>query len=211
MKHLKKILAIGAVSLGLFAFAAAPANAAAAGAGVFTGSATLEANGAGLSYPVSPGCGTPVGICPNGVTGTWSLTTDIGVGVGTDGTDVAAGGLSIIDVHGRVHENVVGVGAYCGISGGTQTIAAGENPRVEVDTSIAGTATVSTSVNGIRWLSSAATVIVFENLTTNTNGVNVVGVASAIPPVPLPGADSCTNNSAKTFTVVGASALVQVP
>jgi hypothetical protein len=194
----KKLMVAGVAALGLLTTQAAPASAATVGAGVFTGSATLvDAGGAGLSYPVSPACGTPIGVCPN-ENGTWTLDINGGVGVATDGTAAGtAAGTMDGTVSGKVGKNLLGngVGAFCGVSGGSD--GAGS---VIVDTA-------STSVNGIEWVTSAATLIVFENLLTKTSGPNMVGVASAIPPAPLPGADSCLNNSAKTFTVVGAAVL----
>jgi hypothetical protein len=222
MSHLKKFIAVGAAVLGLFALAVAPASAThrtGAGAGVFTGTATLtDSGGNGLSYPISthPSCANPripdasgpIGVCPN-ETGSWALVTDLGVGaaLNLNGPQGAIGNLSIDNVSGTVHPNLfgAGVGAFCGVSGGTQTGAG----SVTVEPTIAGTNPITTSVDGIRWVTSAATVIVFDNAFTHSaNSATTFGVTSAIPPAPVPGADSCINNSAKTFQVVGASVLV---
>ena len=186
---IKKLVGAGIAALALVAFQGAPASAV-TGAGVFVGNATLvDATGSGLNYPVSPACGAPVGLCPN-ETGTWTLSIDTGVGV----SDVASGFMDGT-IAGKVGPNVIGIGAFCGVSGGSDgagTISIGAS---------------STAINGVRWLTSAATVIVFDNATTKTSGPTMVGVASAIPPAPVVSPNSCLNGTAKDFTVVGAAAM----
>jgi hypothetical protein len=236
MLSLKKILAAGAVTVGLLSFQMSPATAAGAGVGVFTGTANIGTSSTGFGYPIgqTPNCdaletGLPVGVC-EGEVGTWSLTAS-GAGLGVESSDPDAAAVGLLDItgtgtassvlDGRLDSTTTGIdpdlkiGAWCGLSGGHHdgTGSVTVNALVPTPGQAASTAgadgKIVTTYDGVGWFSSAATVIVFENLLTrNGNTPIVAGVVSAIPPAPVVSTASCLNKTARTFTVVGASAIV---
>jgi hypothetical protein len=201
MNHrIRKILVAGAAGLGMLAFQAAPTSAATAAVGVFTGSASV--GGTGLSYPTSPSC-LP-SLCVSGAGSSWSFAGS-GVGAGISGTTHSAGTFDTAVSGGTLTAGASNIGAYCGASGGKDG-----SGSATIANLAPGGANQSAALSGVGWLQSAATLIVFNGV-ANGSGT-VAGLVTALPlPTnlgPPPSGNSCLNGTAKTFTVVGAAAVV---
>lgn len=183
----------------------------------------------GLYSPVSPNCGAA--LCPPR-NATWSFGINNGqgghyqppvgsgarIGVGNpqsgsrlngtvDGGTVTSGpDLSRVD---PLLPDTGLIGAYCGASsgnGGSGTLTLTEDVTVNVNPPLIDDNTVSIHVTGVGWAQSAATLIVYDGTVDASNGAaahgTIVGVVSAIPPLPGSG-QSCLDGTATTFTIVG--------
>lgn len=208
MSKFKKLMVAGVAALGLVGTQATPASATSAAVGVFTGVASV---GTGLSYPTSPTCAPS--LCASGTGQTWSFSGS-GVGAGAKvGTGASAGLFSTSVSGGTLTDGLLG-GAWCGASGGkdgsgSAKVTAASPPLVDLET----------SVSNVGWVQSAGSLIVFTGTatevapgTTSSSTPGLVGVVTALPLPenlgPPPSGNSCLNGSAKTFTVVGAAAVI---
>lgn len=193
MKVPKRILAVAALAVvGILGPQATPAHAQMAGGFVAVGSATTSGN---LSTPVGPNCG--VGLCPTPGHVNFSISA-FGIGVLAMSTTAVGGPTFSLHGHGSVGpapKTVPLAGPYCGLSSGSLTA---HWSWTGVMGSFHGSGT-------LHWAVSVGSAL----LLTGTGGTSAaVVVALAVPPnTPSAPGQSCTNGTAKDFTVVTAGVI----